>query len=113
MMNLLLNLNQRILALLSAVLILYTVIALIRPMDSGRNASPATAATESSEASEAEAEKEKAAELKLEDLASQEDPFALHYDLESARYIDLANLIPVQHFTEIENPPPEKLPLSI
>lgn len=98
--------------LLSAFLILVCTVVLIQPSGWIKNDSPIAAANESSETPEAEAEKEKSAELKLEDLASQDDGFSLHYDLEAALYGDSSDWIVIQHFSEIENPPPE-LPISI
>ncbi|EMF83335.1 hypothetical protein LEP1GSC188_2037 [Leptospira weilii serovar Topaz str. LT2116] len=77
----------------------------------GKNFPSSAASSESSEAPEAE--KEKAAELKLEDLVSQEDKFIFDYDLETVRYNDAVEQILIQYFSEIEKPPPENLHLSI
>lgn len=56
--------------------------------------------------------KGKATELKLEDLVSQEDKFTFDYDLEMVCYGDPVEQILIQHFSEIENPPPENLHLT-
>ncbi|TGM03412.1 hypothetical protein EHQ76_09340 [Leptospira barantonii] len=99
--------KHKLFVLLSSFLILVCLAVLIQPNAFVRNDSPVATANESSETPEAEAEKEKSAELKLEDLASQEDGFSLHYDLEAAFYGDSSDWIVIQHFSEIENPPPE------
>ncbi|PJZ57574.1 hypothetical protein [Leptospira barantonii] len=99
--------KHKLFVLLSAFLILVCLAVLIQPNGFVQNDSPVATANESSETPEAEAEKEKSAELKLEDLASQDDGFSLHYDLEPAFYGDSSDWIVIQHFSEIENPPPE------
>ncbi|WP_051061456.1 hypothetical protein [Leptospira weilii] len=101
--------RRKFFALLCAILIFYCATAWIQLNVSSENFSPA--ASESSETSESE--KEKTAELKPDDLVSQEDKFVFGYDLETALYGDSAEWILVQHFSEIENPPPEKLRFSI
>ncbi|EKR64767.1 hypothetical protein LEP1GSC036_3304 [Leptospira weilii str. 2006001853] len=74
----------------------------------GKNFQPSAASSEAPEA-----EKEKTTELKLEDLVSQEDKFIFDYDLETVRYNNAVEQILIQYFSEIENPPPENLHLSI
>ncbi|WP_082281261.1 hypothetical protein [Leptospira kirschneri] len=60
-----------------------------------------------------ETENEKTIEFKSEDLVSQRDQFIIDYDLETTYYGDSIELILVQYFLKIENPPPEMLRFSI
>ncbi|WP_156781757.1 hypothetical protein [Leptospira tipperaryensis] len=97
-------------AILSVFLILYCSILLIPIMDSGKNASPISASSETSETKEGE--KEKTSELKLEDFSSSDDLLLLGVPLETVSYYDSSDFILPQIYSKIENPPPEKLSLS-
>ncbi|MBM9501514.1 hypothetical protein JWG44_14765 [Leptospira sp. 201903071] len=104
--------HRKIGALLSVFLILFCSVLLIPIMDSGKDASPISAASESSETNEGE--KEKTSELKLEDLNSSDDSFFLGVPFEIVSYYDPSDFILPQLYSKIENPPPEKLsPSSI
>ncbi|WP_170875469.1 hypothetical protein [Leptospira alexanderi] len=104
-------LGHKLFVFLYIALIFYCATVWTQSSVFGKNSPPSTAANESSEAPETE--KEKTAELKLEDLVSQEDKFTFDYDLEMVRYSDPIEQILIQYFSEIENPPPENLHLSI
>ncbi|AYV56468.1 hypothetical protein EFP84_13775 [Leptospira kmetyi] len=108
-MNFLSYFERKLFILCNSFLILLCSVVLIQPSGFFKSDSPVAAAAtnESSETPEAGTEKEKSAELKLEDLASQEDGFSLCYDLEAAFYGDSSEWIVIQHFSEVENPPPE------
>ncbi|WP_174222448.1 hypothetical protein [Leptospira mayottensis] len=103
-------LSHKLFVFLYVALIFYCATVWTQSSVFGKNLPTSTTASESSEAPETE--KEKTTELKLEDLVSQEDKFTFDYDLEMVCYGDPVEQILIQHFSEIENPPPENLHLT-
>ncbi|PJZ53835.1 hypothetical protein [Leptospira adleri] len=101
---------KKIGAILSVFIILYCSILLVPIIDSGKNASPISASSETSETKEGE--KEKTSELMLEDFSSSDDSFVLGVPVEVVSYYDASDFILPQLYFKIENPPPEKLSLS-
>ncbi|RHX85096.1 hypothetical protein [Leptospira stimsonii] len=101
---------RKIGAILGVFLIFYGSILSTPMIDSGKNASPFSASSETSETKEGE--KEKTSELTLEDLDASDDSFVLRIPLGTVSYYDSSDIIFPQIYSKIENPPPEKTSLS-
>ncbi|ABJ75268.1 hypothetical protein [Leptospira borgpetersenii] len=102
-------LDHKLFVFLHIALIFYCTTVWTKSSVFGKNVPPSTTVNESTP----EEEKEETTELKLEDLVSQEDKFTFDYDLEMVHYGKPVQQILIQYFSEIENPPPENLYLSI